>query len=372
MKSFLKNDSNETELILIAIMKEIKSILNINIENNIKNTSLFSLFNEYQNIKQKIFKYIFLKYEKEYIIKELYIIIFINYFFNYLTYLNNKMNILINKYKECIQKLDIEEINFDSLFQNYEKYINNNIINSKEKKINELNISLINLFESNYKLNEYYIKLLNEINLQDNNKSEKINEIIEYIIEKKKLSISLFEQIKSKINIENENNNNIINQNNEKTIDDIQNNINSFLKRNNNNSEISLSDIQLNNYNFDNQSKEKDEDEIKKDIKNKTKKNYDVIKEQEKMEILKSDLIDELNKYCKSKQNLNKNESEDNNENINNRKVELINNKNDEKNKGIDFNKNQFKLDFAKTLTMSLKQNKNFNFNSDENKKDDK
>ena len=371
MKSFLKNDSSETELILNAIIKEIKSILNINIENNNKEITLFSLFNEYQNIKQKLFKFIFLKYEKEYIINELYIIIFINYFLNYSTYLNYNMNILINKYKECIQKLDIDEINFETLFQGHEKYINTNIINSKEKKINELNISLLNLFESNYKLNEYYIKLLKEINLQDNNKHEKINEIIEYIIEKKKLSISLLEQIKSRINSENKNKNNIIN-NNKKTVDNIQKNINNFIKRNNNNNEISLSDIQLNNYNYDNQRKERDENETKKDVKNKSKKNYDVIKEQEKMEILKSDLIDELNKYCKSKQNLNKNESEDNNENINNTKVDLNNNNIDEKNKEIDFNKNQFKLDFAKTLTMSLKKNKNFNFNTDENKKDDK
>ena len=169
IKSLLKNTNDEIELILIEIMQQINSIMNVDYNNvnltNKKIESINFLFNEYQSQKQKIFKYIFFTYEKEYLTKELYIIKFIKPFLNYSNHFNTKLNYIINTFKEGIQKLDIEDINFDLYLTNYEKYINKNIINTKEKKKKELNESIYNLFESNYKLNEYYIKLMREINL---------------------------------------------------------------------------------------------------------------------------------------------------------------------------------------------------------------
>jgi hypothetical protein len=270
---------------------------------------------------------------------------------------------LINILNDILKKINIEEINFDILFKDYEKYINNNIKKQKDKNINELNNSIYNLFESNYKLNEYYINLMKEINIQ-NCEYEKINEIIDYIIEKKKLSISLLEQIKTKINKENEiNDNNDIKS--EENTDDIKKNINTSINKNNNN-KISLSDIQLNNYNYDNQNNNLNKEEHKKNLNN-NKKNYDIINEQKKMEILKSDFIDELNKYCKSKKNLNKDDPDlcDNNEETINKNIIGI-----EKNRENNFNINPIKMDFAKSLTESLKKNKNFNFTKDNKEKE--
>ena len=118
--------------------------------------------------------------------------------------------------------------------------------------------------------------------------------------------ILLLEQIKKKINKENE----IINENTQNNI------ISNIIKGNNsNNNEISLSDIQLNNYSHESQNKNF-EDNIKENKgKSNINKKYDIINEQKKMEIIKSDFIEELNKYCKSKQNLNKTELESNNDN---------------------------------------------------------
>ena len=242
---------------------------------------------------------------------------------------------------------------------NYEKYINKNIINTKEKKKKELNESIYNLFESNYKLNEYYIKLMREINL-DNYNYEKINEIVEYIIEKKKLSITLLEQINTKINLENENKTNDNNNKNNENMNAIQRSINNFIKNENN--EISLSDIQLNNYSCNVHDKNENMNAYNvynNSNKTKIKSNFDLINEQKKIEILKSDFIEELNKYCKSKQNLNNPESVQN-------KEEKENTDDDNNN-----NKNKLKMDFAKSLTMCLKNNKNFKFNlNEENNKD--
>ena len=76
------------------------------------------------------------------------------------------------------------------------------------------------------------------------------------------------------------------------------------------------------------------------------------------MEIIKSDFIEELNKYCKSKkklETLNKNDEEINKENIYQIKENKIQDKENE------FNK--LKMDFSKSLAMSLKNNKNFHSN---------
>ena len=342
IKYMLKTDEEESEPTLVKIIEAVKNIVmdsECNNDCNINNKNKKGInfyFNEYQNQKQKLFKYIFLAYQKEYIIKKLYIIKFIQILFNY---------------------LNIEEINFESLFKNYEKYIYNHYINTKEKEINELNTSVLNLFESNYKLNEYYMNLIKEINSENNKKKEKINEIIEYIKEKNNLFILLLEQIKKKINKENE----IINENTQNNI------ISNIIKGNtSNNNEISLSDIQLNNYSHESQNKNF-EDNIKENKgKSNINKKYDIINEQKKMEIIKSDFIEELNKYCKSKQNLNKTELESNNDN---KRIE-------EKNKLYNINTNisnsdinKIKFDFAKSLTESLKKNKNFNFNSNEEHK---
>ena len=358
IKSLLKSNNNGVELILIAIMNKINTLINLDTtNNNINNNNkkeIGTLFNEYQIQKQKLFKYIFFNYEKEYLIRESYINKFIKIFLNYSNHYNTQLNHIINIFKEGIQKLDIEEINFDLYFTNNEKYINKNIINNKEKKKKELNESLYNLFESNYKLNEYYIKLIKEIN-SDINNFEKINEIIEYIIEKKKLSINLLEQINTKINKENENK--IINNNENKTKNDIQRSTNNFNKKDDN--EISLSDIQLNNYTYNSHNKIENINEYKNNNKTKIKSNFDLINEQKKIETLKSDFIEELNKYCKSKQNLNNSELKENKKEDDN-KI----------NKEIEIN-NKMKMDFAKSLTMCLKNNKNFKFNlKEENNKD--
>ena len=279
---------------------------------------------------------------------------------NYQEHFNTKLNYIINIFNEGIQKLDIEEINFDSYLTNYEKYINKNLVNPKEKKKKELNESIYNLFNSNYKLNEYYIKLMREINL-DNHNYEKINEIIEYILEKKKLSITLLEQLNTKINIENENKPNDNTNKNNENMNAIERSINNFIKKENN--EISLSDIQLNNYSFNVHDKTENMNAYNvynNNNKTKIKSNFDIINEQKKIEILKSDFIEELNKYCKSKQNLNNPES-------------VVDNKEKKENKDEDKNdkENKMKMDFAKSLTMCLKNNKNFKFNlNEENNKD--
>ena len=360
IKFLLKSNNDEIDLILIETMKKINSIINFENNNSNQNNknkeSMNLLFNEYQNQKQKLFKYIFFNYEKEYLIKELYIIKFLKTFLNYSNHFNTKLNYIINIFKSGIHKLDIDNIDFDSYFKDYEKYFNKNIIKEKEKKKKEINDSIYNLFESNYKLNEYFMNLIKEINLENYN-YEKINEIIEYIIEKKKLSISLLEQIKSKINIDNENK--IIDNNENKSMNDIQKSISNFIKKENN--KISLSDIQLNNYvyNSNNNSENKNENKYNNN-RTKLKSNID----QEKIETLKSDFVDELNKYFKSKQ-----KSEE--ENINDNKINIMKKDEDKINYEDEINKNKMKMDFAKSLTMCLKNNKNFKFNLNENNKDD-
>ena len=77
--SMLKISEEETKFIIIEIIKEIKLLMDVNnnkddYSNNKSIKDINYLFNEYQNLKTKLFKYIFYIYEKEFIIKELYII----------------------------------------------------------------------------------------------------------------------------------------------------------------------------------------------------------------------------------------------------------------------------------------------------------
>ena len=93
--------------------------------------------------------------------------------------------------------------------------------------------------------------------------------------------------------------------------------------------------------------------------------------------------IDELNNYCKRVKGLNNNK--ENIENEKDKKENQINNKNKNKNKnenninnnqlndlikdlnknseGLNLNKPQTKLDFAKSITLAFSKNKNFNLN---------
>ena len=197
------------------------------------------------------------------------------------------MNNLINIFNNNLQRINIEEINFDSLFKNYEKYINNNIIDSKEKERNELNKTLLNLFEINYGLNEYYLNLIKDINLENYN-NEKICEIIDYIIEKKRYSIVLLEQFKNKIDDENE----LINDNNnDKITEYINKNIYNFT--NDDNNKISFPEIQLNNFIYDKQNKNINSGEVLND-KNVHKKNnnYNSINYYSIKKILKRNFTD--------------------------------------------------------------------------------
>ena len=353
-KYMLKNQSNETELNIIEIINEMKKVTSINIKNNSNKNDLIKLFNEYSNQKQNLFKYIFINYQKEYIIKEIFIIKYLKYISNYTKSLNYQINHLINIFKENLKKFELEKINFEKLFKNYENYIKNNIINTQEKKIDELYTSINDIFISHYNLNEYFINLMKIINSDNEDKNEKIEEIIEYIIEKKKLSISLLKAIQNKMNNDNE----IINNYNyEANIDAIQKSINNnlnIMKQINENdnkiNNISLSDIQSNsNNNFHDKDKNNTNENIK------YKKNYDFVNEEEKMKMIKADFIKELNEFCNSKKNLNK-DDEIKTTNISNITKNDIN-KVKEQN-----NFNQMKIDFAKSLTMSLKKNKNFKF----------
>ena len=358
--SMMKISEEDIKLILFEITEEIKFLINVNNETDSNNKNkvikdINYLFNDYQNLKIKLFKYIFFIYEKEFIIRELYIIKYIKIFFNYSKSINYKLDYLINTIKNILQKINIGEIDFDSLFKEYEKYINNNKINSEENQINKLKVSINNLFESNYKLNENYINLIKEIN-KKNYSNDKIIEMIEYILEKNKLSISLLEQIKTGINKENDiinDNENIENENN------VQNNFNNKIKVNRNkNNNFTLTDFQLNSLISDKQYSKEEEIFAKNEYKN-INKNIDIIKEKEKIISLKSDFIDELNKYYKSKNNSeisNKTDKEIKNENFN-----LIKENKESKEKDNEFNK--LKMDFTKSLTMCLKNNKNFAFN---------
>ena len=84
IKYMLKTDEEESEPTLVKIIEAVKNIVmdsECNNDCNINNKNKKGInfyFNEYQNQKQKLFKYIFLAYQKEYIIKKLYINILLN------------------------------------------------------------------------------------------------------------------------------------------------------------------------------------------------------------------------------------------------------------------------------------------------------
>ena len=379
INKYLQNNEEEMINNLLDIIKSISIIISPNVSydlNNYKNKNVIELFNEYKKIKSYLFKYIFDEYEKEYINKEIYINKYINHLFNYKNNIYYKLQYLIIEFNKKIELLNEEKIDYSSLIKEYEKYINNNVIKIEEIKKNDLKNKIYDLLLSNLELNEKFVELIKEINSINVNK-EKINQIIEYIIEKKQLSISLLEQFKKNINSEKEKNN--INN------DEIKiKNINAF--KNNNKFEqddISYYDIYLNNINI-NKSKENTNKSNNNFNTRKSAKMCDIINEEEKIADLKASFIDELNNYCKKIKGLNEDKEEKNTENneenmikknetikddnINNF-IGKINGKNDEK----DLNIPSTRIDFAKSLTLALGKNKNFNLNfigeKDENDK---
>ena len=388
MQNIEEQSNNNLINIISLINKTIKKDININLNDNYKNMDIIKIYNEYQNLKSSLFEFIFNEYEKEYMTKDIYILKYIYYINNYNNNINVIMKKLIKEFNMWMQKLDIPKIDYDSLLKQYEQYIYDNVIKKEEIKKNELKNKIYDLLISNYKLNENFIKLIKSIDTI--NDDEELNQMIEVIIEKKQLCISLLEQYKIKKKKEDNNNNNNINnmQNN----NDIK--MNNIININNSdNNCISLFDIQLNNININQDDNNQDIKNNKIINKNKAVGYYDIISEQEKIRDLKSSFIDELNDYCKKVKKLNQNKNDNINKEENEKEKENIENKNinkydNQKNKNNTINdfikeineKNENKdnidipktrLDFAKSLTLAFGKNKNFNLNfigeSDEN-----
>lgn len=362
---------------LINIINIINKVINDDISKKSPkndNDDMTEVYNEYLKLKTNLFKFIFEEYEKAYIGKENYISKYIQYITNYNNFINLKIKNLIIEFNKSISKLnneEKEEIDYNSLIKQYEKYINDNVLRLEEIKKNDLKNKIYDLLISNYELNKNFIELIKEIDV--NKDEEKINQMIEVIIEKKQLSISLLEQYKIKINKEYDKD---IKKENEKMKNDTDSIV--YGNKFKNNNEISAYDIQLSQINLNKKNTNDKNENIKH---NKKEEYYDIYKEQEKIQDLKSSFIDELNNYCKKVKGLNrKNESTENeiekNENINNDNkndiIEKDNNNNtindlikslNKRSEDLNLSKPQTKLDFAKSLTMAFGKNKNFNLN---------
>jgi len=385
---YMKNAEEESKNNLINIINILNKIINIEVsEKNLKNNNddMIKVYNEYLKIKTNLFKFIFIEYEKAYVCKEKYINKYIQYISNYNDSINLKINNLIIEFSKSISKLNYEEIDYNSLIKKYEKYINDNVLRLEEIKKNELKNKIYDLLISNYELNKNFIELIKEIDINED--EEEINQMIEVIIEKKQLAISLLEQYKIKINKENDKD---IKKENEKMKNDTDSIVYGNKFKNNNG--ISAYDIQLSQINVNKKDISGKNENI--NIKHsKKEESYDIYKEQEKIQDLKSSFIDELNNYCKKVRGLNrKNENTENeiekNEKINNDNNTINKDNNNTINNLIkDLNKRsedlnlsqpQTKLDFAKSLTMAFGKNKNFNLNfvgeeiNDNNTKEDK
>ena len=374
LKKYLKNNEEESINILLDTIDIMTKIITLNKDtnlNNYKNKNIIELFNEYQKLKSNLFKYIFDEYEKGYINEELYIYKYIKYIYNYKNSLYYKIQYLIIEFNQNINLLNKEKIDYESLIKDFEKYINDNIIKIEEIKKKELKNKIYDLLMSNFGLNEKYFELIKEIN-SNNVNDEKLKEIIEYIIEKKQLSISLLEQLKKKLNIEKEEN--IIDNNEIK-----RKNKNTFLIKNNFNNDISYFDINLNNINISKKNLNDNKTNNNLNNNNKSVKVYDIINEQEKIKDLKSSFINELNNYCKKVKGLNKDKEEKNiennlenkikkEENIKNGNINKFINEINEKKVENNSDMPSTKLDFAKSLTLALGKNKNFNLNFIEDK----
>ena len=392
---YLKNAQEKSKNNLINIINIINNVINTDMskkspKNDNDNDDITEAYSEYLKLKTNLFKFIFEEYEKAYIGKENYISKYIQYISNYNNFINLKINNLIIEFNKSISKLyneEKEEIDYNSLIKQYEKYISDNVLRLEEIKKNDLKNKIYDLLISNYELNKNFIELIKEIDANED--EEKINQMIEVIIEKKQLSISLLEQYKIKINKENDKD---IKKENEK----MKNDTDSILYGNKfkNNNGISAYDIQLSQINLNKKSANDKNGIIKH---NKKEEYYDIYKEQEKIQDLKSSFIDELNNYCKKVKGLNrKNENTENefekNENINkdnDNNNDIINKANNntindlikslnKRSEELNLSKPQTKLDFAKSLTMAFGKNKNFNLNfvgeeiNENNTKEDK
>ena len=366
---YMKNTQEEPKNNLINIINIINKAISIDIsKKNQKNDNddMIEVYNEYLKLKASLFKFIFAEYEKAYICKENYISKYIQYISNYNNFINLKINNLIIEFNKSISKLnneEKEEIDYNSLIKQYEKYINDNVLRLEEIKKNDLKNKIYDLLISNYELNKNFIELIKEIDINED--EEKINQMIEVIIEKKQLSISLLEQYKIKINKENDKD---IKKENEKMKNDTDSIVYGNKFKNSNG--ISAYDIQLSQINLNKKNRNDKNENIKH---NKKEEYYDIYKEQEKIQDLKSSFIDELNNYCKKVKGLNrKNENTENeiekNENINknnsnnNTINDLIKDLN-KRSEDLNLSKPQTKLDFAKSLTLAFSKNKNFNLN---------
>ena len=372
----IEEDSKNNIINIINILKKLINIVNNSNLIDYKNKNIIDIYKEYQKLKTTLFKFIFEEYEKEYITKEKYINKYINYKLYYGNTLNFKIQYLIIEFNKSIDKLNNEEIDYDLLIKQYEKYINDNVLKIEEIKKNEFKNKIYDLLISNFELNKKFIELIKEIDSNDiNNNDEKINQIIEVIIEKKQLSISLLEQYKKKVNIDTNKN---FKEENEK----IKNDTDLLVKgKKFNNNNISLYDIQLGNVNYNKNklNKKNNNDKNNHNFESGNDENYDIYQEQEKIKDLKMNFIDELNNYCKRVKGLNKNK--ENIENEMDKKENQINNKNKNENninnnqlndlikdlnknsEGLNLNKPQTKLDFAKSITLAFSKNKNFNLN---------
>ena len=374
---YIKNTQEESKNNLVNIINIVNKLINTDISKKIPksdNDDIIEVYNEYLKLKPNLFKFIFEEYEKAYLGKENYISKYIQYLSNYNNFINFKINNLIKEFNKSISKLNNEkneEIDYNSLIKQYEKYINENVLRLEEIKKNDLKNKIYDLLKSNYELNKNFIELIKEIDVNED--EERINQMIEVIIEKKQLSISLLEQYKIKINKENDKD---IKKENEKMKNDTDSIVYGNKFKDNNG--ISAYDIQLSQINLNKKdSKDNKNESIKH---NRKEEYYDIYKEQEKIQDLKSSFIDELNNYCKKVKGLNrKNENTENeiekNENIdNNNENNIINKDNNntinnlikdlnKRSEDLNLSKPQTKLDFAKSLTLAFGQNKNFNLN---------
>ena len=196
---YMKNAQEKSKNNLINIINIINNVINTDMskkspKNDNDNDDITEAYSEYLKLKTNLFKFIFEEYEKAYIGKENYINKYMQYISNYNNFINLKINNLIIEFNKSISKLnkeEKEEIDYNSLIKQYEKYINDNVLRLEEIKKNDLKNKIYDLLISNYELNKNFIELIKEIDANED--EEKINQMIEVIIEKKQLSISLLE-----------------------------------------------------------------------------------------------------------------------------------------------------------------------------------
>lgn len=342
--------------------------------NSTKNVN--NLFNDYLKSKTKLFKYISDKYRIEFIVKELYIKIYLKFILVSQNNLNSKLKLIIMDYEKCIKEVTENDQNYDTIIKGLEKYVNNKIINIDYIKKNEMINNFYNLLLNNCKLNEIFIEIIN--NLQNERKdNEKINNLIETIIDKKQISINILKKLQNNFdNNESEvndkeihiNDNKILPQNivkNNKNINDDENQ--DKIKKTKNN--ISLLEIEAGKFNNNNE-KINDEnfDGKKQNKETNTISCYELINEENKIKNLKADFISELNEYCKkmNKKNNIKEDEEKEEETKNNNSLtldKLLEDENEEKEieneENEDFAKK--KLDFKNTLNAIFAKKNEFN-----------